>query len=169
MRLLSAKIMSHCHSVITLLGTISYSILFLRPCESCSNTISALIQDASAPAGSYGGSDELRLLERSLAQSRDQPPPYCGGGPIYVSGPRCGPACLSCCGESEDYSPPPPPTPPHPSSLSTCLQSLIRWWRIHRSGFRERIIQKMQLQERCRRPASCSRTLPTRSIRGPSR
>lgn len=87
MRLLSAKIMSHCHSVITLLGTISYSTLFLRPCESCSNTISVMIQGASAPAGSYGGSDELQLLERSLAQSRDQPP-YCGGGPIYVSGPR---------------------------------------------------------------------------------
>lgn len=160
--LLSAKIMSNCHSVITLLGTISYSTLFLCPCESCYKTIRLTIQAFNSIIfhSSYSqlrGSDEPQFLERSLAQSHDRPP-YCGGGVIYFQAPECGPARLSCCGKSEVCVP--------SSWAQVCSHSFACLWRNNQSGFRDKIIHKMQLQELYCCTASCSRTLPHVASRG---
>ena len=86
--------MSHCHSVITLLGTISYSTLFPRPCESCYKTIRLMIQafnsitsNSGCPtAVSYGAQMSCRFWNRALFEAMMLP--YGGGGgAIYAYGP----------------------------------------------------------------------------------
>lgn len=158
--------MSHCHSVITPLGTISYSALFLHPCESCYKIIRLMIQafnsiifNSSCPAAV---SHEAQSCSSGTEPHHDRPP-YCGGGAIYFQATDCGPARLSCCGESEDCFP--------SAWVQVCSHSFARWWRNNQSRFRDKIIHKMQLQELswCTVQGhllTCSRTLPQVASKG---